>query len=87
MLKVDERTLNQTAEAMAKINPARTSRSHILATARANLGDMAGSYVSTCGWIAFTWYEPHTGDTHMRFAVEPYSLLRSITENKIEVSP
>lgn len=73
---IDNDSLVRTARALEVINPGRSSAEHIRDMIRAHLGG-GSSYISTCGWIAFTWIDDKSR-TNVRVAVEPYSVLRHL---------
>jgi len=76
-LPIDETTLAQTAEALEILNPGRTSENHIRDMIRANMNERPGSYLSTCGWIAFTWCPEYELDhLQIRVAIEPFTALK-----------
>ena len=69
-LIIDEESLERTARVLEVINPGRASadsiRRHILNT------EWSG-YISTAGWVAYTW-----GDNNVRVSVEPYGVLKHL---------
>lgn len=73
-LIIDYKSLTSAAYAINAINPGRSSAAHILDMIRANIREGESTYISTCGWIAFTWMDDE-GLTNVRVAVEPYSVL------------
>lgn len=74
---IDNDSLIRTARALEVINPGRSSAEHIRNMICAHLGAGESSYISTCGWIAFTWIDDKSR-TNVRVAVEPYSVLRHL---------
>lgn len=72
---IDNDSLLRTARALDVINPGRSSAEHIRDMIRANIREGESTYISTCGWIAFTWIDDK-GRTNVRVAVEPYSVLK-----------
>lgn len=76
MLKFDNDNLKQVSDALQIIHPGRNlTPDRIRAHIAANISESAGSYVGTEGWIAFTWYNPHTEEIRVRVAIEPYAVL------------
>jgi hypothetical protein len=82
-LPIDEDTLALTAEALEIINPSRVTADHIRNMIRANMDERIGTYLGTCGWIAFTWAPAdRPDDIQIRVAVEPYSVLKYLGKVK-----
>lgn len=77
---IDYKSLTSTAKVLETINPGRSSAAHILDMIRANIREGESTYISTCGWIAFTWMDGE-GRTNVRVAVEPYSVLAHLNKN------
>jgi len=74
---IDEDSLSQTAQALQVINPGRSTADHIRNMIRANMDEELGTYLSTAGWIAFTWSPAHAPEkAQIRVAVEPYTVLK-----------
>jgi hypothetical protein len=83
MIKIDEDNLQQVADMLAILNPAHANPDWMRAHALANITQGVGRYVATGGWIAFTWFDPHTFETKMRFAIEPFTIKYALEKGLI----
>ena len=74
MWNIDERSLELTARVLETMNPGRASAAHIRDMIRANMEpDVAGSYIATGGWVAYSWAKQSDGGVVISVAVAPYT--------------
>lgn len=78
-LIIDSDSLIQTAQALKTINPGRASVESIRRHIEQNIREGENTYISTAGWVAYTWLHPDTLQTHVKVAVEPYGVLKYLT--------
>lgn len=79
-LVIDRESLEKTAKALETLNPGRGSADYIEGQVRRHIQEGANTYLATGGWVAFTWLHPDTLDTHVSFAVYPYSVNRFLEQ-------
>ena len=81
-IEIEERSLEQTAEVLAVINPGRSSADHMRDLVMANMWDGTTS-LGTAGWEA-TGYFPkdRPGVMVVRFSVQAYSVRRYLDQQR-----
>lgn len=75
---IDEDSLRMMAQALEILNPGRAHAAHIRDMIRSNIHEGENTYISTAGWVAYTWLHPDTLQTHVKVAVEPYGILKHL---------